>query len=236
MSGNFVTLDNIVASILLEIGDEGNKRYAIKARQWALDEYRRLNTHLSNVYMERKVEIDDNNTGEIPEESVKLVSVGIYKNGQFSPFVKLPDMQLMAEDIQDNIFDPKDIQPIKTDRFKGGYWCEDKENSRFFVRNYSNTGSNIEDTTFNIKTRVVIRYRTSGLNLGGDIFIPGEARDYIVSSVAFKFKKNNIPVRLTNLALQQEAIQVDFYKDAYTALLYEPGSFYEIKDAIFGRV
>jgi len=237
MPDNFVLLDTVVASILLEIGDEANKRYQLKARQWALDEYRRINVHLSDVYYERKAEIDENNTGQIPDESVKLITVGIYRNGVFDPFVKLPDMQFLPEDMSDGIYDSKSIFPINPDQVLtgGGYWKEDREHSRFFVRNFRQTNNGIEDTTSVIRSKVVIRFRTTGLNLGGDIFIPAEARDFIVASVAHKFMAKSIPVRVTNMVLRDDQAQVDKFREDYMALLYEPGNMYEIRDALFGR-
>lgn len=236
MSSNFVSLDSLISSVLLEIGDEANRRYVLKTRQWVLDEYRRVNTHMSNVYLERKVEIDDNHACDIPEECVKLLTVGIYRNGVFDPFMKLPDMQIMPEDQEDGIYDQSDVATTINNESVGGYWTEDKEHSRFFVRNYSIVNGTQTDTTSNVSTKIVIRYRTTGLNPGGDIFIPIEAKDLIVAAVAYKFACKSIPVRLTNGALQALAIQVDMYKDEYRALLYEPGSFYEIRDAIFGRI
>lgn len=237
---NFITLDNVVSSILLEIGDEGNRRYAIKARQWALDEYRRVNVHMSDFYLEKKVQLDDNNACDIPEESVKLITVGIYlnKNGveKFDPFVKLPDMAIQAKDYPDDTFNSKTEPTQSSGISKGGYWVEDKENSRFFVKNYQSVQGTISDTTSNIRDRIIIRYRTTGFNLGGEIFIPYEAKDFIVAAVSLKFKRVGIPVRATNAVIQQDAIQMDMYRDAYLSLIYEPGSFYEVRDAIFGRI
>ena len=240
MSDNFVTLDNIVSSILLEIGDEGNRRYEIKARQWALDEYRRINMHMSDIYLERKVSLDDNNACDIPEESVKLIAVGIYrvKDGleKFDPFVKLPDMSIQATDYSDGIYDPTTAPIQYSGISKGGYWVEDKDNARFFVKNYQSVQGTLADTTSNIRDRIIIRYRTTGVNLGGDIFIPYEVKDFIVAAVSLKFLRANIPVRVTNAALQQAAVQADIYKENYLSLTFEPGSFYEVRDAVFGRI
>ena len=239
MPSNFVSLGTMVASVLLEIGDEGNKKYLIRARQWILDEYRRVNTSISDVYLERKIEVDENNIGEIPEDSVKIISVGVYRNGTYRPFMKRNDLSILAEDISDGIYDQtqtaNDIG-TSTNPVNGlGYWMEDKEHGRLFVRNFRvDLEGTVQDTTSNIRNRVVIRYRTTGLNIGGDIQIPIEARDFIVAAVAYKFAVKAIPIRLTNAALNSQAIQVDIYKDDYTALLYEPQSFYEVKDALFG--
>ena len=233
MADNFVLLDTVVASILLEIGDEANKRYQLKARQWALDEYRRINVHLSDIYYERRVEIDDNNTGQIPDESVKLITVGTYRNGVFDPFVKLPDMSIRPEDISDGIYDK--ANDIKLLQQRGAYWREDKEHGRFFVRSFRQTANSIEDTTSNIRNKVIIRFRTTGLNLGGDIFIPAEARDFIVASVAHKFMAKSIPVRVTNMVLMEDQKAVDKFREDYVELLYGIGNMYEVKDALFGR-
>jgi len=233
---NFVTLENLVSSVLLEIGDEGNKRYLLKTRQWILDEYRRVNTHLSDVYLERKVSLDANNAADIPEESVKLITVGIYRDGKFDPFQKLPDMEIRPEDMVDGIFNPATVAASTDNTARGGYWVEDKEHGRFFVKNYQSIQGTITDTTANIAERIIIRYRTTGLNIGGDMFIPIEAKDYIVAAVAYKFTCKAIPVRVTNAALQSLTAQLDMYKTDYTALLYEPANFYEVKDSIFGRI
>ena len=233
---NFVTLENLVSSVLLEIGDESNKRYQTKARQWLLDEYRRVNTHLSDVYLERKVSLDVNNAADIPEDSVKLITVGIYRDGVFDPFVKLPDMEIRPEDMSDGIFNPETVTASVANEMKGGYWKEDREHGRFFVKNYQTIQGTLTDTAANIADRIIIRYRTTGLNLGGDIFIPYETKDYLVAAVTYKFTCKAIPVRVTNAALQSMAVQMDIYKSEYAALLYEPGSFYEVRDAVFGRI
>ena len=238
MQNRFISIDSVVSSILLEIGDESNKRYKLRARQWALEEYRRINMFLSDFYLERKTPIDEINSGDIPEDCVKLLAVGIYRNGKFVPFVKVYDMSINPEDTEDGIYDSSTkLQDNASVRVKSsavnanGYWMEDKEHSRFFVRNYRKQ----EDTTSNIRDRVVIRYRTTGLDLGGDIQIPIEARDYIVAEVTNKFMGKGIPVRPTNDEKMRQQWKSDEYKEAYLSLIYEPSSFFEVKDALYSN-
>jgi len=241
---NFVSIDTIISRILVDIGDEENQRYAIRAGQWALDVYRRINVNLSSFYLERKVTLDAIYSAPIPKDCIKLLSVGIYRHGEFWPFTKKPDLSLMPVDIEDGIYEShasegKDI-PIRGGKFgrsssNAGYWVEDPENCRFFVRNwrYLNNGTSLE-TTQDIADKVIIRYKTTGIDCGNDVLVPSEAQDLIVSMVVYRFAMKNIPNRLTADEKNRYEREVAQHQEDYEALLYEPHNFWEVKDAVFG--
>lgn len=244
---NFVSIDTIVSRVLLEIGDEENSRYYIRAAQWALDAYRRINVHLSSFYLERKVTLDAIYSAPIPKDCVKMLSVGIYRNGEFWSFTKKPDLSLMPPDAEDGIYVPDDSEggliPVKGGKFgrnssNMGYWIEDPEHCRFFVRNwrYSSAQGTVVDNTSNIVDKVVIRYKTTGIDYAGDICVPVEAQDLIVAMVVYKFAMKSIPVRMSADERDRYERELNAMQEQYEALLYEPHNFWEVKDAVFSSL
>lgn len=244
---NFVSIDTIISRILLDIGDEENNRYKIRAMQWALDAYRRVNVHKSSFYLERKATLDDIYSVDIPQDSVKVLSVGIYRNGEFWPFTKKPDMSLMPVDIEDGIHEP-DISEGKEILTRGGkfgrgiknfgYWVEDPEHCRIFVRNFrfDSTSNNWIDNSSNLLNKVVIRYKTNGINCGGEVCVPSEAQDLVVSMVVYKFAMRGIPARMTADERDRYERELNAMQEDYEALVYEPHNFWEVKDAVFGSL
>lgn len=247
-SRSFVTLDNVVGAILLEINDEQNNRYKIKATQWALDEFRNLNIHLSPYYYERKVTLDsDLFTGEYPKDLISLLAVGIYRNGEFWPFTKKQSMSIMAPDMEDNIYESSDNDTETIPEYgvkfgyRGsniGYWADDSEHCRFFVRNYnySTYNQSYVDTTSDLIYKVVIRYKTSGLDCTSDLCIPTEARDLIIQKVYYRFMRKNIPVQVTADEKDRQERIINALQDQYETLKYEPMNLWDVKDTIWGSL
>ena len=244
---NFVSIDTIVARILMEIGDDEHKRYYTRAAQWALDTYRRINVHRSSFYLERKATLDENlYSFEIPKDSVKILAVGVYKQGQFWPFTKKPDMSLLPMDMEDEIYSPHDSEgkniAIPGYRFGAGsknsfgYWVEDPEQCRVFVRNstFISRENSLVDTTSNILDKVIFRYKTTGIDCGTEICVPTETQDLIVSMVVYKFALKNIPFQQTADNKDRLEREINSLQEDYEALLYEPHNFWEVKDSIFG--
>jgi hypothetical protein len=244
---NFVSIDTIISRILLDIGDEENSRYAIRAGQWALDAYRRINVHLSSFYLERKVTLDDIYSAPIPKDCVKMLAVGIYRNGEFWSFTKKPELSLMPPDAEDGIYVPDESEgvmlPVTGGKFgrsgsNMGYWVEDPEHCRFFVRNwrYSTRDGVNFDTTSEIADKVIIRYKTTGIDCGNDICVPTEAQDLVVAMAVYKFAMRNIPARLTADEKDRYERELSALQENYESLLYEPHNFWEVKDAIFSSL
>jgi hypothetical protein len=242
---NFISIDTIVSLILLEIGDEENSRYAIRAGQWALNAYRDINMHESPFYLERKVTLDSIYSADIPKDCVKMLSVGVYRHGEFWAFTKKPDLSLLPADIEDGIYvssdtESKDIQTRGGKFGRGssnfGYWAEDPEHCRFFVRNFrfdSQEGA-VLDNTSSIFDKVIIRYKTTGINCGTDICVPAETQDLLVAMVVYKFAMKNIPFKMSADERDRYERDLNAKQDKYETLMYEPHNFWELKDTVFG--
>ena len=241
---NFVDIETVIARILLEIGDEEHKRYYTRAAQWALDAYRRINVHESPFYLERKVTLDaDLYYFNTPVDMVKLLSVGIYRGGEFWPFTKKPDMSLLPVDMEDEIY-VSHTSETGTIRDKGylfgsgssnfGYYVQDPEQCRVFVRNFNLYDSAYVDTTSNILDKVIVRYKTTGIDCGKDICVPTETQDLIVAMVAYKFAMKNIPFQYSADVKDRMEREINSLQENYETLLYEPHNFWEVKDTVFG--
>ena len=201
---SFATMESVVSSILLEIGDEANRRYYVRAMQWAMDAYREITVHESPYYLERKVAIDpDLYFGVIPNDSISLISVGVYRNGEYHSFTKKPNMSIPTVDMEDGLFNMDEADTLAIPEKGGrmgyngsniGYWREDRENCRFFVRNYAYLQSSglVQDTTSDLVTKVVIRYKSNGLDCSKDLCVPVEAKDLLVALVYYKFICKNM--------------------------------------------
>lgn len=244
----FVTIDNVVASILMEIGDEDNRRYLTRATQWAIDAYRDINLHHAPFYYERRVSLDtDIFAGDYPQDLVKLLSVGVYRQGEFFPFTKKPDMSLQPADAVDHMYvaDANDFTEIPEKGagfgYRGaniGYWTDEPEHCRFLVKNYRWNTSNLSytDTTSDIATNVIIRYKSDGIDCASDICIPIEAKQLIVQYVYLKFMRKNIPVQVTIDERDRTERQVNALQDKYEAMMYEPHNFWEVRDSVYSSL
>ena len=240
---SFVPMESIVSRILIELDDAESRKYYIRALTWAFDVFRRINMSFSPFYLERKVVLNDINAFDTPKESVKIIAVGVYRNGEFWPFTQKPDMSLLPVDYEDGIHESDDTENVGIVHPGGkfgrgvrnfGYWVEDKENCRVFVRNFRTIDKAVEDVTNNVKTKVVIRFKTNGLDCSKDCIVPEEAEDLIVSSVVYKFAMKNIPFRMTADEKDRFERELASIQESYETLMYEPHNFWEIKDAIYG--
>lgn len=249
MSGkSFVSIENIVAQILMEIGDEANRRYYIRASQWAINEYRRINISRNPFYLERRVVLDSNLlAADYPNKSIQILAVGVYRNGEFWPFTRKPNMALRPVDAEDSIYVENEVDESDINEYglgfgyRGdniGYWVDDPENCRFFVKNYRynvNNGS-YSDTTSDIVTKVVVRYKTDGIDCGNDLCIPIEAQALVIQMVYYKFLRKNIPFQVTEAEKNRQERLIDSLTEEYDALQLEPRSLWEVKDALFGSL
>lgn len=245
---NFVTLENVVNTVLMEIGDEDNRRYFIKASQWVIDVFRDINIGYSPFYYERKVTLDnDIYAGDYPKDLVKLLSVGVYYNGEFFPFTRRPDMALLPPDASDNMYtenesDSADIPEKGVDfGYRGaniGYWTNDPENCRFFVKNYrwNTSNSSYSDTTSDVVTKVIIRYKSDGIECQDDLCIPVEAKALIVGMVYYKFMRKNIPVRVSADEKDRQERIINTLQEKYESMMYEPHNFWEVRDSIYSSL
>lgn len=248
MSGkNFISMDNVVSGILLEIGDEKNRQYFTRAYQWALDEYRSLSVHQSPFYLERRVQLDDIYSTPYPDRMVELLSVGVYLNGEFWPFTRKPNMSLRPLDEEDEIYEEEgnEIVDIPSRGFgfadKGsniGYFQEDPEGCRIFVRNYrfDKTNNMFVDNTSRLSGKVIVRYKTDGLTPGEDMCIPYEYRELIIALVTFRFMRKNIPVQYTNYEKDLQRQMIDVKQEEFNELTVGIKNFWEVKDAIYGSL
>jgi hypothetical protein len=179
---------------------------------------------------------------------VKLLSVGIYKHGQFWPFTKKPDMSLLPVDMEDEIYEEHDSESAdiitkgygfgKNPSNSYGYYVEDPEQCRVFVRNsrYITSTNSYEDTTSNILDKVIIRYKTTGIDCKGELCMPTEAQDLVVAMTVYKFALKNIPFQTTADNKDRLEREINAMQEDYEALLYEPHNFWEIKDSIFSSL
>lgn len=238
-------MDEIVSEILLDMGDDANKKYYTRAYQWALNFFREINVNYSSLYKESYVTLNSIHAGEYPEDLVKLMSVGIYLNGEFWSFTKKSDLSILATG-ENGAYDIEKREgvniPSKGHRFGRNahniaYWQEDEENCRFFVRSfaYNNEYKYWDDNTHKFKREksVVIRYKTTGLNCDSDICLPFEVKDYVVSAVVYKLMLRRIPIKWEIDEKNRQLAEVGRHEMNYQRLIYEPHNFWEVKDAIF---
>ena len=251
MAKGFVTLDTLVSSILLGIGDEQNKRYEVKAMQWAIDAIRRLHVNYSPYYREERVFFDNEDIFSIlyPKDTVKVLSVGMYRNDEFWPFTKKPDISILASepgDSEDFDYEANEGLAVPPQGVAYGakanntaYWTDDPQHCRILVRmfSYYRSMASWTDRTAWLKDKgVIIRYKSTGVDCNGDICVPIEARDLIVSKVIYEFVRRGWGIQMNGQAIQLQRDEVDNLQQEYESLLYEPSNFWEVKDSIYGSL
>ena len=250
MDKGFVTLDSLVSAGLLGIGDEQNKRYEVKAIQWVIDTIRRIHVNYSPYYREERLYFDNEDIFSIayPKDMVKILSVGIYRNDEFWPFTRKPNLSILTTGDDGDEFDYEANEgltvPPKGSGFGGqpsnmAYWTDDQQNCRIFVRMFShyNSGSALLDRTEWLKDKgVIVRYKSTGVDCNGDICVPAEARDLVVSKVTYEFMRRGWGIPMNNGMVQLQQMEVDNLQQEYESLLYEPSNFWEVKDSIYGSM
>lgn len=249
LSKNFATIQNVVAGILLEIGDEKNKQFYNKAFQWTIDEYRRLFVHVAPMYYEKKVNLETARySADYPDDAIKILAVGLYKGGEFLPFGKKPNMSMYPEDAADDIWEAGDNEGndishrgygFAAKSEAGGYWSDDPKNRLIYVRNYRWNKINEEyqnNTETLLSGKVIVRYKSTGIDCGADICIPYEYRELLIALVTYRFMRKHIPVRPTtdNLSRQQQDIMVK--EEEFEQLTTGVQSLQEVKDAIYSSL
>lgn len=246
----FVTMGNVVAEVLLALNDEQNKRYEVKATQWALNAIRRIHVNYSPYYKEVRKYFDNEDlyTIDYPNDAVRILSVGVYKDDSFWSFTKRPNMSILSTGASDEYFDQDANEGLDVMRkgYKYGdtsanesYWADDPQNCRIMVRMlkyYTSEQAFIDRTDWLKEKGVIIRYKSTGVDCSADICIPLEAKDLVVQKVVYEFNRRGIPQGYTSAMLQLQQMEVDNLQAEYEALLYEPHHFWEVKDAIYSSL
>ncbi len=230
IGSGFVSIGNIVSEIQYNIDDIETKKYYPLALQKTLNALRNVNVHYARQYKEIAVELDENlKYGSYPTDLIKCISVGVYKNGKFWSFGRTPDMaktvtgdgNTFDDDMNENVDIPRrgimfGAQGYNTE----GYWIEDDENCRFFVRNYTGT-------------KVILRYRSNGIDCTTDNCVPYKVKDLVIAMVVFEFALMGKPRKKTAAELEYLRMERSRHFDEFTDLEYIPQSMYEFVDSQF---
>lgn len=249
-NNGFVSLDTLVSSVLLGLGDEQNKRFEVKAMQWTLDTIRRIHVNISPYYREEWMTFDNEDlyTIDYPKDLVKVLSVGLYKNGEFWSFTKKPDMSILnsGDDLAEYDYEAGEGMsiPSKGGKFGVGssniaYWADDPQHCRILVRSFSyySSQSQFVDRTVMLKEKgVVVRYKSTGIDCNGNVCVPAETRDLIVQKVIYEFVRRGWGIQMHNYNIELQRQEVDNLQVEYEALMYEPHNFWEFKDSIYGSL
>jgi len=247
----FISLDTLVSAVLMSIGDEQNKRFEVRATQWVIDTIRRLHVNYSPYYREERLMFDNEDIFTIlyPKDTVKILSVGMYRNDEFWPFTRKPNMSILAtqagatEDFDYDANEGMAVPPMGAS-FGGqanntAYWVDDPQQCRIMVRmfSYYNTPASWQDHTTWLKDKgVIVRYKSTGIDCNGDVCVPVEARDLIVAKVTYEFVRRGLGIQMSGGLIQLQQLEVDNLQQEYESLLYEPGTFWEFKDSIYGSL
>jgi hypothetical protein len=246
MAKGFVTLDNLVSAVLLGIGDEQNKRYEVKATQWVIDVIRRVHVSYSPYYKEERFLFSNEDIYSIdyPKDLVKILSVGLYTGAEFYPFTKKPDLSILTsgDDMDEFNSDAGEgtavpsrgsgygSQPTNT-----GYWTDDPQHCRVIVRMFGGSNS-VEKTDWLKDKGVIIRYKSTGVDCAGNVCVPIEARDMIVQKVIYDFMRLVRDIPITNYNIELQRAEVQSLQNEYESLMYEPHTFWEVKDSIYSSL
>ena len=246
-NNGFVKLDNLVSAVLLGINDEQNKRFEIKATQWVLDTIRRIHVSISPYYREERVMFDNEDIYSIlyPKDMVKMLAVGMYMGDEFWSFTKKQNLSILTSGDDGDEFDSDANEGVNVSGGSGGYaakstntayWTDDPQHGRILVRMFGGT-NNVEKTDWLKDKGVIIRYKSTGVDCGGNVCVPIEARDLIVQKVIYEFMRRPIlGVQSYNYQLQAQREEVNALQMEYEALLYEPHNFLEVKDAMYSSL
>lgn len=248
MRREFTSIENIVAGVLLEIGDEKNRQFYTRALQWTIDEYRRLYVHRAPFYREVKVQLDtDRYYADYPEGTVKVLAAGVYRNGLFAPFTKSPNLSKWPPDASDNIYEEGDnegsLVPDKGFGFAArsrniGYWADDPEECKIYVRNYrwDKYNASFVNNTSDLTGKIIVRVKTTGIDCWEEIKIPYEYRELIIALVTYRFMMKNIPTRSTQDKLTRQQQQIEVREEEFYELTQGIQSLEEVKDAIYSSL
>ena len=188
-------------------------------------------------------------TAKILAVAVKILAVGMYRNDEFWPFTRKPNMSILATeagatetfdyDANEGLAVPAvgigyGAQPNNT-----AYWVDDPQQCRIMVRMFSyyrSLTSWLDKTTWLKDKGVIVRYKSTGINCNGDVCVPAEARDLIVAKVTYEFARRGLGMQMNMGQIQLQQLEVDNLQQEYETLLYEPSTFWEFKDSIYGSL
>lgn len=248
---SFVNIDNLVSSVLMSIGDEQNKRFEIRATQWVIDTIRRIHVNYSPYYREERLYFDNEDIFSIlyPKDTVKILAVGMYRNDEFWPFTKKNNMSILATeagateafdyDANEGLAVPPMGVAYGGQANNTAYWVDDPQHCRMLVRmfSYYRSMSSWQDRTTWLKDKgVIVRYKSTGIDCNGDVCVPVEARDLITAKVTYEFMRRGLAGTWTMGQIQLQQVEVDNLQQEYESLLYEPSTFWEFKDSIYGSL
>ena len=230
----FVSISNLVAEVSYAINDAEDKKYYARSLQNVLNKLRNLNVHYARAYKEVPVTLDSGlKIGQYPQDLIKVISVGIYRNGEWWSFTRKPNMAKTITgygdgDVYDEDFNENESIPSRgimhaARGSNSGYWVEDDENCRFFVRNYE-------------ESKVILRYRSNGITCTTENCVPYKAKDLIVAMVVYDFALSRIPNRFTAAELEYKRMERSRHYDEFTDLEYIPQNMDEFMDAQFASL
>ena len=231
----FVGIPTLISEVQYGINDTEEKRYYGLALQKILNAIRNLNVHHVRSYKEKKILLsEDLMSGKYPDDLVKLISVGVYKNGEYWGFSRKPNMAKTVTgdgEAYDEDFNENDEIPDRGIKFGArssniGYWVEDDENRRFFVRNY--VGIEGVDDKY-----VLARYRSNGIDCTVENCVPYLIRDLVVSMVVYEFALKRIPYKHTAVELQYLLMERTRHYEEFTDIEYIPQDMEEFMDSQF---
>jgi len=239
LNKGFVGVPTLISEVLYALKDHETKRYYAQALQKVLNAIRNLNVNYARSYKEEIIVLDDDlKSGKYPDSLVKVISVGVYKHGEYWSFTRKPNMSKTVTgdgETYDSEIEENEEIPQRGVKFGArgsniGYWVEDDENCRFFVRNYEGLDENGNPPD---EIKVVLRYRSNGIDCSTENCIPYHMRDLIIAMVKYDFALMRIPERYSIGELQMMLSERTRYFEEFTDIEYIPQNMDEFLDSQF---
>lgn len=187
---SIVTIQNIVANVLLEMGEEARKGLEFGYTQFAIRIYK---NYLKIFYLPNaktvKLEISDNGTVTFPNDMTKFIAVGFPHRAEFWTMTRRNQILLkLGEDCGEEEADMLDgvdtgdgeDNELSDGSGYGGYAQSGGINEGYFKPDWENNRLIIKKFT---GTHVRLKYVSTGISIDGDTIIPSIAQESMIAGV-----------------------------------------------------
>lgn len=228
-----ITLKDIIANVMLDLGPEAREGEYARMMQWAIRGYGELQEFHLNYLKETELTISDISTVTLPTDFVAFISIGIPINGRYWTFTRddkilSPQTMDCGEDALNE--DNGENVVFGAGGYISGYGVPGGRNDAYYRIDYANNriilNQNINRST------VILRYITSGVSLEGETYVPRIARECLIAWIHWKRIQHDSRVA----RVDKESARRDYYEEVNKLRDITGPSLEEIYDAIYETI
>lgn len=183
----YSTLKTIIANVLNDL-DGGNMAHYKKYMQWAIRGYKELKLFALPIATTVRLPVNsDIYSVTMPDDFVNFVAIGIPYNGKLWTFSEYKDLiptttEDCGQETQDTDFGENITQD--TGEYIYNYGASGGINQYYYKKDFGNNRVLLNGSP--TLTNVVLKYVSTGVNIGSQTFIPKVAEEALIAYIHWK--------------------------------------------------